>query len=161
MGRRLVSGYLRALLDTEVAAGLRQAFSAKTYSELLAGLATPGNPFIINPEALRREAGRLFLSTQRLSEHEALVNRGAVGARLSSKIITTAEIVLSKILRFPPTTTIRTCQPIGSCRNLGVVFSTCRETWPYGLRQHVGSHKTPCSSLPSTSDGLIATNGFQ
>ena len=78
------SGYLQKIRDIEVTQALNRALAADTYEQLLAGLGTPENPFVMVPSALRREADRVMIEVERLNAHHVSVDGGLTSVRLAA-----------------------------------------------------------------------------
>jgi hypothetical protein len=78
------AGFLKKIRDSEAMLGLKRSLGADTYEDLLSGLGTPENPFVVVPDHLQGEADRVTLRAQRLDEHRAVVDGGARVVRLGA-----------------------------------------------------------------------------
>jgi hypothetical protein len=68
-----------------VTQALKRALAADTYEQLLAGLGTPENPFVMVPSALRREADRVMIEVERLNANHVAVDGGLTSVRLAAQ----------------------------------------------------------------------------
>jgi len=82
---RTGTGYLREVLDSDVAEGLGRSLKANTYRELLAAFGTTSSPLVIIPDAFRREANNLVMAAERLYAQDERLHRGAVSVRLTTR----------------------------------------------------------------------------
>lgn len=92
------TGYLREVLDSEVAEGLGRGLKASTYQELLAAFGTTSSPFVIIPDAFRREANSLVLATERLQAQDQRLHRGAASVRLTTRFAPISTLVDTNLL---------------------------------------------------------------
>jgi hypothetical protein len=92
------TGYLREVLDSEVAEGLRRGLKANTYRELLAAFGTTSSPLVIIPDAFRREANSLVLAAERLHAQDERLHRGAGSVRLTTRFAPLSTLVDTNLL---------------------------------------------------------------